>query len=268
VLSAFGMLLLLLLLLLLQGTCRSDVNDGIISRPRLLARDPTLFSLLQYIYTPSVVRMRYRAICPACSSKWTPEAAVPLLEPAPAVSGGNSDGHCSSTGRLLGCGVLCCHLVPGCLVDSANLIELLCSMAEQLHCFLRSAIPAVDLQVPLIKLPLEQCIGSASNWRPVPYSAPDCADLDPDCRARAISGQCDTQPDMLTRCQLSCGLCRQVSSSPGCYDWHTSCLVAASVQGRCQNDSAAMGPQGLGCMLSCGGCTAAREMAGRRSLVT
>jgi hypothetical protein len=63
------------------------VNDGIISRPRLLARDPTLFSLLQYIFTPSVVRMRYRSVCPACSTKWTPEAQVSLLEPAPPVSG-------------------------------------------------------------------------------------------------------------------------------------------------------------------------------------
>ncbi|WIA21189.1 hypothetical protein OEZ85_000438 [Tetradesmus obliquus] len=179
-----------------QGTCRSDVNDGIISRPRLLARDPTLFSLMQYIFTPSVARMRYRSLCPACSTKWSPEAAVPLLEPGP---------------------------------------------------------PA-----PLIKLPLDQCISAASSWRPVPRNAPDCSDMKSECRARAIAGQCDTHPDMLTLCQLSCGVCRQVSSSPGCLDRNASCFVAASVQGRCQSDAAGMGPQGMGCLLSCGNCTAAR----------
>jgi hypothetical protein len=116
--------------------------------------------------------------------------------------------------------------------------------------------PLTCCQVPLLKLPLERCIGFASNWRPVPYNAPDCVDLDSDCRARAIAGQCDSQQEMTQRCQLSCGLCRQVSSSPGCYDRDASCLVAASVQGRCQNDTEAMGPQGLGCLLSCGQCSA------------
>jgi hypothetical protein len=69
-----------------QGTARNDVNDGIISRPRLLARDPSLFSLLQYIFSPSVVRFRYRAACPNCSSKWPPAANVLLLEMTAAVS--------------------------------------------------------------------------------------------------------------------------------------------------------------------------------------
>jgi hypothetical protein len=112
----------------------------------------------------------------------------------------------------------------------------------------------------MIKLPLESCIGYASNWRPVPYIAPDCSDQDSDCRAWAIAGQCDTQPHMLARCKQSCGLCRQVSSSPGCFDRDSSCMVAASVEGRCQADAVGMGPQGLGCLLSCGKCTAAAQL--------
>jgi hypothetical protein len=40
-----------------------------------------------------VVRMRYRSICPACGSKWTPEAQVPLIEPGPPVSGLHSSMH-------------------------------------------------------------------------------------------------------------------------------------------------------------------------------
>jgi hypothetical protein len=93
-----------------QGTSRSDVNDGIISRPRLLARDPTLFSLLQYIFTPSVARMRYRSICLACLLYWTPEALVPLLEPSPPVSAVPGLLPCATAGVLPEAAVLpyCC----------------------------------------------------------------------------------------------------------------------------------------------------------------
>jgi hypothetical protein len=117
-------------------------------------------------------------------------------------------------------------------------------------------VGCVGLQVPLIKLPLEECVGRENEWRPVPYPAPGCKDVSSDCRARAISGQCDTSRDMLTRCRRSCGVCRLVSSVPGCVDRDASCLVAASVQGRCQKDPVSMGPKGLGCLLSCGTCSA------------
>uniref|UniRef100_A0A383VUG7 ShKT domain-containing protein n=1 Tax=Tetradesmus obliquus TaxID=3088 RepID=A0A383VUG7_TETOB len=177
-----------------QGIGRGDVNDGIIDRPRLLARDPTLFSLMQYMFTPSVARMRYRSVCSNCN-KWKIVAELPLLESTP--------------------------------------------------------------PVPLIKLPLEKCIGPANDWRPVPSSAPDCANLDTDCRDLAISGQCDISSDMLTRCQLSCGVCRLVSSSSSCFDRDASCLVAANVQGKCKSDAVGMGPQGMGCAMSCGQCKAA-----------
>ncbi|WIA41482.1 hypothetical protein OEZ86_008858 [Tetradesmus obliquus] len=175
-----------------QGTCRDDVNDGIISRPRLLVRDPTLFSLFSFIFTADVQRFSYRSLCPNCNSNFRAEADVRLPQ---------------------------------------------------------QAAPA-----PLIDLQLEKCATSANNWRPVPHNAPDCSDKQPGCRARAIAGQCDTHADMLTHCQLACGVCRQVSSSAGCIDRDASCFVAASVQGRCQSDAAGMGPQGMGCLLSCGNC--------------
>ncbi|KAF6251030.1 hypothetical protein COO60DRAFT_692198 [Scenedesmus sp. NREL 46B-D3] len=178
-----------------QGTCRSDVNDGIVSRPRLLARDPTLFALLQYVFTPAVARMKYRSVCPNCRTKWAPEAQVALLEPGP--------------------------------------------------------------PVPLVPLALERCVGPDSGWRPVPYDAPDCADAAPGCRAGALAGRCDSHAGMLARCRRSCGVCHQVSSSAGCADADAACGVAAGVQGRCRNDSAALGPRGMACMVSCGRCSAA-----------
>jgi hypothetical protein len=80
------MLLLVLLLLLLKAISRGDVNDGVIDRPRLFAKDPTLFSLFQNIFTPSVERFRYTSICLNCVSKWAASAAVPLVEGASSVS--------------------------------------------------------------------------------------------------------------------------------------------------------------------------------------
>lgn len=125
------------------------------------------------------------------------------------------------------------------------------------HCILlMHRVACCVLQAPTIDLQLEMCAVTTTTCRPVPFNAPDCSDLDTDCRARAISGQCDTQLDMLARCQLSCGVCRQVSNSPGCFDSDASCFVAANIQGKCRNDNdtAGMGPQGLGCLLSCGLC--------------
>jgi hypothetical protein len=115
----------------------------------------------------------------------------------------------------------------------------------------------------VIKLPIEKCVGHINDYRPVPYPAPGCKDVSSDCSARAISEQCDTSPDMLTRCQRSCGLCRLVSSVPGCVDRDASCLVASSVQGRCQRDAVGMGPQGMSCLLSCDICKAAPPRWGR-----
>jgi hypothetical protein len=95
--------LLVLLLQLLQASSYFDaaVNDGIISRPRLLARDPTLFSLLRYIYTPSVVQLEYRSVCPACRTKWAPDAHVPFLEQRTPVSGVHRGVNCTNMSRLL-----------------------------------------------------------------------------------------------------------------------------------------------------------------------
>jgi hypothetical protein len=106
--------LLLLLLLLLQATTRSDLNDGIIDRPRLFARDPTLFNLFQNIFTPSVKRFDYKSVCLNCTSKWWPAATVPLINTAPAVS--------------------CIQNVHGGIIDYVEVAELLDAMQELLHC--------------------------------------------------------------------------------------------------------------------------------------
>jgi hypothetical protein len=117
----------------------------------------------------------------------------------------------------------------------------------------------ITLQAPLINLGLESCASPANNWQPVPYNAPSCLDLRQDCRARAVAEQCETQPDMLTQCQASCGLCHLVSSRPDCFDRDSSCYVAANLRGLCNSEPARMGLQGLGCLMSCGRCPAVQR---------
>jgi hypothetical protein len=165
----------LLLLLLPQGTCRSDVNDGIISRPRLLARDPSLFSLLQYIFSPSVVRMRYRSVCPACSTKWTPEAQVPLLEPAPPVSGAAGSSKRSAVRMLhedtaTPCIARALHAVTISCVMATNDVTVVWGLADSMavmcrcrhprsNCHWRAALatPATGGQCPTLHL-------TATTW--------------------------------------------------------------------------------------------------------
>jgi hypothetical protein len=114
VLLVVVLLLLLLLLLLLQATTRSDENDGIIDRPRLFARDPTLFNLFHNIFTPSVKRFDYRSVCLNCTSKWRPAATVPLNNTAPAVS--------------------CIQNVHGVIINYVEVAKLMDPMQELLHC--------------------------------------------------------------------------------------------------------------------------------------
>jgi hypothetical protein len=60
--------------------------DGIISRPRLLAKDPTLFNLLLNIFTASVKRFNFRDVCPNCNSKWAAAQDVQFVERGAPVS--------------------------------------------------------------------------------------------------------------------------------------------------------------------------------------
>jgi hypothetical protein len=93
---AQGVAVLLLLLLQAAGYCDAETNDGIISRPRLLVRDPTLFSLLRFIYTPSVVQINFRSICLNCNKTFLPDAEVMLLEQRKPVSSMHNNVHCTS----------------------------------------------------------------------------------------------------------------------------------------------------------------------------